>query len=1024
MADHDPPQEYHPLTEDGEEAWKESAGALFEAYLDALERNQAPPPDEFLAAHPKVSPELSKKLEALYSLAQQEHRKASASAEGQGKRLGEFQILRPLGRGGMGDIYLAKQESLDRQVALKQIRQEYLHSPTALARFGREARALARLRHPNIVAVHGFGQDAGVFYLAMEYVEGQDLAEILRQQADQGTYLPPLQAVGWAMQIAHALDAAHDNGLLHRDVKSGNIRITPEGKAVLVDFGLARSRATEASTLTRHFAGSPAFASPEQIKGHPLDPRTDIYSLGVTLYHALTGQVPFRHDSLEGMFHQILTVPPPPPRSSHAGIPKDLEAVVLKAMEKNPKHRYADAKAFAADLLAIREGRPVQARSAPLWKRLRHWTTRHSKVSVLATAFLVSLIGFGTLVGVQQQMQKLERKRQAENIVEQARQELDLFHRQYEENLALSNRVDALREGFLQEYLTAEEVDELNVLENQVAQKREERDRQFARILELLELAVRRDPAVRGTPEVRAELFLQRYREALDRGEPNMAEFFAQEADRQLPHREREEMLPSIAIELEFFSPGPTEVHLFRFQELSHLKAGAGPRMVPVPYRQSSDAFPPGSWALRIVQGNDSLPSGTQILELAGEPISMDCWVLETSHPTLRPLDRLAAVDGRTAIGWWIADELRLGRLGPGPHQFEFQRGEEQIAVEAPNLNQLSLRLGLSTDLAARGNVQAKVLLDGEIQNQSLPPGLQYIFTANPLAIGSQSSLGTHDSSVSMQLSPGEYLALLRRPGHVDTRYHFRAHDTENQPFQVYLPKLEQQPTGFEYVHYPWNGGNPAGFWMQRREVTCAEYLEFLNDPKTLAEIQISEELIRVPRSLETIRVGGAWPKDPQGGYQIPGHWRPDWPILGISWFDATAYTQWLTRKQDGAFEYRLPSEPELWVAAGGIGMRPYTYGFQFRPHWSSNCFSRPRPQPEPVMTYPTDESVYGIFDLCGSALEWQNSWFDADQRYRHAAGGGWAQGGPIANRHHAGLGFLPDNTTMETGFRMIAVPR
>ena len=226
---------------------------LYDAYLERCLAGDPEPPETFLASWPEANAELRERLAGLYRM----HGRARPAPE----RIGGFRLLRRLGAGAMGEVYLAEQEKLGRQVALKLIRPELVGSKTAAARFDREARAVARLRHPNIVRLFEFGEDRGVLYLALELVDGDGLDRLIGRGP-----VPWRTAVRWVRDIARALQHAHDAGIVHRDVKPGNIRLTPEGRPLLLDFGIARDHEAEAR-LTQTYAGSPLYSAPEVMPG-------------------------------------------------------------------------------------------------------------------------------------------------------------------------------------------------------------------------------------------------------------------------------------------------------------------------------------------------------------------------------------------------------------------------------------------------------------------------------------------------------------------------------------------------------------------------------------------------------------------------------------------------------------------------------------------------------------------------------------------------------------------------------------
>jgi tetratricopeptide (TPR) repeat protein len=311
-----------------------------------------------------------------------------------------YTLLSELGHGGMGTVYLARQESLGgRPVALKVMAAPVTLSPTARERFRTEARAIARLRHPNIVAVHDVVQEADVCAYAMEWVDGKSLAELIehlraggreptlndvRQFLSvpagvliQGTMATALCRIGIA--VARALAAVHQAGLLHRDVKPANILLRRDGTPLLSDFGLVREADAAVLTQAGHFVGTPAYAAPEQLAGggRPLDARTDVYALGVTLYHALSLRLPFTGDSTAELLRQIETGRALPLRRANPHLSSDLETIVAKAMEPEPDRRYQTADELADDLERLLSLQPIRARPAGLMTRAVKLARRH-----------------------------------------------------------------------------------------------------------------------------------------------------------------------------------------------------------------------------------------------------------------------------------------------------------------------------------------------------------------------------------------------------------------------------------------------------------------------------------------------------------------------------------------------------------------------------------------------------------------------------------------------------------------------
>jgi serine/threonine-protein kinase len=274
---------------------------------------------------------------------------------------GRYELHRRLARGGMADVFLARDQLLDRPVAVKVLFPEFATDPSFVERFRREAQSAANLNHPNIVAVYDWGQEEGTYFIVMEYVEGRSLADILRSEGP----LHPQRAAEIASDIAAALGFAHRNGVIHRDIKPGNVLVSPNGQVKVADFGIARALgagAEENLTQAGSVMGTATYFSPEQAQGLGLDPRSDLYSLGVVLYEMVTGRAPFTGDSPVAIAYKHVQEQPPRPRQVNPDVPADLEAIIGKLLAKNPATRYPSAEDLRADLRRFRDGqRPLAA---------------------------------------------------------------------------------------------------------------------------------------------------------------------------------------------------------------------------------------------------------------------------------------------------------------------------------------------------------------------------------------------------------------------------------------------------------------------------------------------------------------------------------------------------------------------------------------------------------------------------------------------------------------------------------------
>ncbi|MGD2176003.1 MAG: serine/threonine-protein kinase [Candidatus Brocadiaceae bacterium] len=280
--------------------------------------------------------------------------------EGAPKSIGQCRIEKKIGEGGMGSVYLGRHKTLDIPRAIKVLPKHIdLKDPEYSQRFFREARIAAHLRHPNMVQVHECGAEEGYYYLIMDYVEGPTCRELVEQQGK----LDWREAVRVTRQIGEGLKYAADQGIIHRDVTPGNIIIDSDGTAKITDLGLAKETATDATGLTRSGAslGTPYYMSPEQINSaRDVDFRTDIYSLGATLYHMVCGTVPYTGTTFEVMTKQVRE-PLPSPKKHVPDLPDDLCDILRKMMAKSPEDRYSNYDALTEDLESLLDGKPVSA---------------------------------------------------------------------------------------------------------------------------------------------------------------------------------------------------------------------------------------------------------------------------------------------------------------------------------------------------------------------------------------------------------------------------------------------------------------------------------------------------------------------------------------------------------------------------------------------------------------------------------------------------------------------------------------
>ncbi len=268
-----------------------------------------------------------------------------------------YTLIEPLGSGGMAEVYLAHDEVLDRDVALKILRDQYAGDEEFVERFRREAQSAARLSHPNIVSIYDRGRsEDGAYYIAMEYVPRGTLKDRIKRDGA----LEPGVAIGAALQIADALSAAHENGVVHRDIKPQNVLVTKTGDVKVTDFGIARA-ASSPLTQTSAVLGTAGYMSPEQAMGKPVGQGSDLYSLGVVLFEMLTGTLPYSAESPIALAMMHVNEPPRSPREVSPNVPEPLDAITLKLLAKSPEDRYASAEELAGDLERVGSGLPPAA---------------------------------------------------------------------------------------------------------------------------------------------------------------------------------------------------------------------------------------------------------------------------------------------------------------------------------------------------------------------------------------------------------------------------------------------------------------------------------------------------------------------------------------------------------------------------------------------------------------------------------------------------------------------------------------
>jgi serine/threonine-protein kinase len=391
-----------------------------------------------------------------------------------------YQVLAELGRGGMGVVYKARQTKLNRIVALKMVLAGAHAGTDQLARFYTEAEAVAHLQHPNIVQIYEVGEHSGLPYFSLEYVDGGSLSERIG-----GKPQPVEEAAGQVAALAQAMAYAHEHGIIHRDLKPANVLLTRDGQPKITDFGLAKRLESDSSqTKSGTLMGTPNYMAPEQARGEvkEVGPLADVYALGVILYEMLTGRTPFLGSSILDTLQQVRNHEPVPPSRLQPKVPRDLETICLKSLEKDPAKRYTTAGTLADDLYRFLAGEPILARPVSAPERLWRWCLRNKRVAALSAAVLLLLVSLaiGSTTAAFVVSRQAEQVRQQKVAAESARDDA-----RKNEQKAVAARIDAdqnaeIARGAQKQAETAKHQAEENAVRADQNAQRAEKQRELA----------------------------------------------------------------------------------------------------------------------------------------------------------------------------------------------------------------------------------------------------------------------------------------------------------------------------------------------------------------------------------------------------------------------------------------------------------------------------------------------------------------------------------------------------------------
>ena len=848
------------------------------------------------------------------------------------QRIGAYTIDGVLGKGEMGVVYRARQAHPDRVVALKVIRPGSL-SRDVLRRFEHEVRVLGRLAHPGIARIHEAGTadagDGAQPYFAMELVEGLPLLE----HAD-GEGLDLRARLRLMAKVCDAVQHAHLSGVIHRDLKPANI-LVQDGQPKVLDFGVARAtdadmQVTTVARAVDELVGTLSYMSPEQMTGEAetLDTRSDVYALGAVLYELLAGRVP--HELAGKPLTEAIRIVREddvrPLRALDARYRGDVDVIVAKALERDRERRYQSAGALGDDLRATLEHQPIEASHPGPLVRVRKWTRRNPTLAVAAAGVLV----VAAVLGAQSAASARNRRAEAASILADACTAATAY--EAERGTVEQIEDEAGKISAWSEYGTEDQSRSRDRRRAKLAEQRRAHDDRFNEADDLLGLAERlgADPA--GVRSGRARLYLARSLEAQATGHREERDQYERLTRQNDPRDELASALrPKTAITLDS-DPAGASVYVFAIREQSDLFDGGEPRLVPVPIGNPELPVPPGTFGLRVVGGRGVLDPLDVIFEVAGRPIRNTVLVAE-GRGDVRRLDRLVVIDDQPVQS---AYEIRaLGREGTDGsgralvRRFEFERAGRRFAVEGTSLAALGVAAVEPRALAEHGDVPVRVWRHGEVVAMTLPAGLDLRTTSIPFFTSEAALVGR--TPIETSFERGQYVAIFRRAGFEDQRQIFIM--PEQRGSYVSMAPAGTTPAGFVRVlSRSANGAEDPATWIMEHEVTLETYIEFLNDARTLAEIDASDAPIRVPRLGDRPLVA----RDDDGRFRrvtrYPGHEAGDasgdWPVLGVSWHDARAFARWKTdraRAEGLDHTYGLPRRRLDWAV--GVRDVPYLFG-------------------------------------------------------------------------------------------------
>ncbi|MHC5039856.1 MAG: protein kinase domain-containing protein, partial [Planctomycetota bacterium] len=843
------------------------------------------------------------------------------SREGEGvkgvKKFGDFHVIQELGRGAMGVVYEAIQEPLGRRVALKVMLPSFTSSPEAVERFLRESKSTAKLKHPNIVPVYGMGEQDGTYFYAMGFIEGDSLKDALKDDV-----MPFKERAAILRDACRALHYAHEQGVIHRDIKPANIMIDKDKKVLIADFGIAKSEEQSTLTASGQVLGTPMYMSPEQAEGGSshVDGRSDIYSLGATLYESITLARPYHGEDVRSILRNVIETEPVSPRKIDPKIPRDLETVCLKAMEKPPNKRYETAGDMGEDLDHFIQGEPIKAKPIGPLARLGRKMRKNKLTTALILLVMLLLAGGAGVTGYRiLEKQKAARERQdriekglkeAAAIFEKGRENPDKYleaKSAYERVLAIDTGNTAAKEGTEKCDLM---IKDLNRLKNEAKVRQALREASAAFEKEAYEEA----------KKIYQQILL------FDEGN-DAAQVGIEKCDLQIKH---------LMAEKEKYAKMQKAKALAKAGEAA-LREGAGK------IRTAGGHFEEGEEKA----GRMALKEALALLDGAAGKF--------TEALDLYPGYRTA----------------RHGRVGAN-----LARAEGAVLVKA-----YARAVGFLLAAKEAGAVEffperwnalyRKAVGTGTLTLRSNPAGAEVtvaVVEADPAARKKPESLGTTPIE-GRDMAMGNYMLRLEKAGFEPVIYPLMVERNEAVEAEVRLLAKGAIPEGMVYVPggvfrrgdaYAGFEKIPVkGFFMDVREVSHEEYFEFM---QTIPDQ--GERMLRLPRKVDRDKTFVWWRLKTFKNFQKQkGRKLPCW---GISRENAQAYAAWKGK--------RLPTVTEWEKAARGVDGRQWPWGNVFLEDRCNFFGRRPKLMVEPVDAYEQWRSPYGCVNMAGNVAEWTST--------------------------------------------------